>query len=157
MRDDLRWYTVIDTATKRVVQQCRLTQETREAHDFGDGVIVVETPGNAKFDDNTLTVDAGTGAFVELPPEPITKQQVNDEAQRRILSRFPVLDQLTAMRRGGPSLNTMGVFIDAVIAASNALTAKPAIPADFGDDKYWPAASAVASSQTASSLKGNSP
>lgn len=91
------------------------------------------------------------------PPEPITKQQINDEAQRRILARYPVLDQLTILRKGGANLATMAAFIDAAVAASNALTARPTIPADFGDDKYWPAASAVASSQTASTLKGKSP
>lgn len=116
-----------------------------------DGNVVVRTP-EARA--SGLYRDEADDPVI--PPPPATKDQVNQEAQRRILARYPVLDQLTAMRRGGPGMNTMGAFIDAVIAASNALTASPAIPADFGDDKHWPAASAAANSQTASSPpKGN--
>lgn len=90
-----------------------------------------------------------------VPPPPATKDQVNAEAQRRILARYPVVDQLTILRKGGSNLATMSAFIDAAVAASNALTARPTIPADFGEDKHWPAAT---NSQTASSSpKGNSP
>jgi hypothetical protein len=99
------------------------------------------------------------GAVPEIRNDPLpppTKAQVNEEAQRRILERYPVLDQLTVLRKGGAGLATMGAYIDGVIDASNTLTAKGEIKQDYQDDKHWPAPPAASNSQTAS-LKGKSP
>jgi hypothetical protein len=67
---------------------------------------------------------------------PILPEHVKAEAARRIEARYPVWRQVNVLREGGA--DEMGVFIDQVRAASNALEARKPIPPDFRNDRHWP-------------------
>lgn len=71
---------------------------------------------------------------------PLDEQQrsVKAEAERRILERWPVFRQLNIIRKGGKPMEDMGVWIDAVRDAADALIAINPIPLDYTDDKRWP-------------------
>lgn len=66
------------------------------------------------------------------PPKPITSRQVKAEAERRILSQFPLWKQMNMIRAG----EDLG-GIDFIRQASNRIEAMEPIPQDFTDDKYW--------------------
>jgi hypothetical protein len=67
----------------------------------------------------------------------VTADMVKAEANRRIEAVYPLWKQANVLRQGGPAVETMGAFIDAVRAASDALEAQVIIPADFAADHYW--------------------
>lgn len=93
--------------------------------------------------------------------KPLTDQRaaVKAEARRRILARFPDWKQANMTARGvdlqdlwrrnakwaeteqaeADALSAAWVWIRAVRAASDAIEALDAVPADFDDDKRWPA------------------
>lgn len=66
----------------------------------------------------------------------VTAVHVRVEAERRILSRYPIWKQVNLTREGGEDLARMSAFIDDVRAASNAIEDNPTT--DYTIDPRWP-------------------
>lgn len=71
-----------------------------------------------------------------IVPEP-TIDDVNAEARRRIVERYPEWRQLNVIREGGDVLTAMTAFIDRIRTASDRLAGRQRIPSTFRDDRYW--------------------
>lgn len=67
----------------------------------------------------------------------VEPRHVKAEAERRILTVWPLWRQMNALRDGGDDLVRMGNEIDAIRAASNVLEAMQPIPADFDHERHW--------------------
>lgn len=82
---------------------------------------------------------AGLVAPLPAPTEYVpAAAEVKVEAERRIVSRYPVHKQMNVIRAGGDDLAAMSKFIDGIRMVSNQLEAMTPIPADYGDDHWWP-------------------
>lgn len=69
----------------------------------------------------------------------VTPDHVRAETERRILVIWPMHRQINALRLGDEDVTArMGVEIDAIREAGQALRSKRPIPSDFKADKYWP-------------------
>jgi len=64
-----------------------------------------------------------------------TETDVKTEAERRILSIYPIWKQINILREGGPATVTMGDAIDAIRITSDGLCV--ALPLDYADDVNW--------------------
>lgn len=69
--------------------------------------------------------------------EAVTLQMVKNEAERRILLKWPIWRQLNAMRDGAEVMAVMARDIDAIRTASNRIEALSPIPADYRHDRHW--------------------
>lgn len=67
----------------------------------------------------------------------VTPDHVRQEAERRIVARYPLWKQINIMRDGGEAAAAMATFIDGIRARSNATEARKRIPADYRDDSHW--------------------
>ena len=77
--------------------------------------------------------------LVERPQAEIAVavSDVQAEAERRIIARYPLGKQNTIILRGGGERDDMQAFIDAIIAASHRIEAMKPIPPDFAADHHW--------------------
>ncbi|MHB1086459.1 MAG: hypothetical protein ACYCZ0_01800 [Minisyncoccota bacterium] len=67
----------------------------------------------------------------------VTPDHVRQEAERRILARYPIWKQVNVLREGGEALAKMAAFVDGIRAASNQLEKMRRIPADYREDRHW--------------------
>jgi hypothetical protein len=72
----------------------------------------------------------------EVPAPPPTQGDVRSECRRRILARYPLEEQVNALR-GVAEVDF--AWIDAVREAGQKIRRHAVIPADFADDRHWPA------------------
>ena len=133
--------------------------------DWGDPAVFdvyyvpIEAPGEPRISrDHKVVIEKGEIVGLESSPQPLRPpkiEQVKEEAQRRILARFPDWKQRNMLARAtelqenriGRLLTTeedaeitdlwaAWAWIKSVRAASDVLEAT--LPTDFRDDKNWP-------------------
>jgi hypothetical protein len=122
-------YSVYDRETGRILRYVNYPEEHK--------ALAIQNDGEALFNghvDATAYMIRNSRKVTRPPdpPAPVAAWEVKAEAERRILSRFPLWKQLN-MIRAGEDLSE----IDAIRAASNRIERMDPIPLDFRDDKYW--------------------
>jgi len=135
---------------KNVIKDGRLVDQTEDTSSYDDSYEVIDFNGGA-------VGDLWNGINFETPPV-ATVELVKEEASKRIVSlvgnqieQINQLAEITAIQEVAKSSRTQAqkdriteqqtkwAYITAVRTASNEIEAMDPIPADFTDDKYWPA------------------
>lgn len=104
--------------------------QARSTLDFPPNEIILE----GGYDERHWLVD-GSVQSREVPVPPPLPGAVRAEARRRILARYPLEDQINALR--GKAEVDFG-WVDAVRDAGRTLRSLTPIPAGFADDRHWP-------------------
>lgn len=129
-------FTIVDLETGEIVSSGRVPGKAVQRQKYAQkpGRVVIE----GQFSALKHRFDLETGEMVEREPE-IAPDQVNSECAKRIRRKYSDHDQINAALEGGKAAKEVADYVTAHRNAAKALKASDPIPADFRDDKHWPA------------------